>query len=151
MKSILTFVTLLSFIFGAKSQEKIAFKKLTDSSLIYLLNNVRDYKLLKGKDQVVSIFLVSSGKSASANFPSFSTGSDEISESLYIAVSEYDDSPEQSLFILDDIFGVTELSLSIKKEDDKLITLSFSYFDRKIKTRKKYTAQVNLNGFAIVK
>jgi hypothetical protein len=109
------------------SQESPTFKKSNSKELSEILNNIRIYKAFSSEDRNVTI-LLTSGK------PVEGGGTDEVKDNLYIGISEFDENPNQALFILEDIFGVKDLVISSNKS--KEIILKFSYFDLKENKRK---------------
>jgi hypothetical protein len=130
MKNVLFAALILIVAPELKSQEKLSFKRSTDSSLSYLLNNVRLYKRFETKDLAITLYLVSN-PATSQN----SEGSDEVSDNLYLGVSEFDEYPKRSLFILKDVFGAIDFKIGNK--NNNAVSIEFSYFDRKVKLRKK--------------
>ncbi len=147
MKTSLLLFAILLFVFRIKGQEKISFIRNSDSNLTRLLGNVREYKQFEGKNIAIVLYLVGNSYKTSSNIPA---ESDEVSDNLYISVSEFGEEAEKSLFILKDIFGVINLELSNTTSNDDAVTLAFSYFDRKVKLRKKYTAIVSLNKLVAI-
>ena len=82
--------------------QTVHFKKVESYDLSYLLNNIEkttDFKSLES-DLNVKVYLVSD-PSGSAQ-----TGeTDEVTASIYFAVSEYDESPEQYVYRLTSVYN----------------------------------------------
>lgn len=139
--NILTTTLLLSMGKELYSQDH-NFKKVNDHHVSSILNNIRKTYELDATNIFVRVYIVSN-KSGSAKQPE----SDEVTDNIYIAVSEFDEMPRQSLFVLKNIFGDTDFTL--EKGSNDMVIFSFSY--RKSGVRTKMTAEVKIDGILVRK
>ena len=138
--------TTLFLIFGLLSLQTfgqtIRYKKVEDYDLIYLLNNIEkttDFKATES-DRAVRVYSVSD-PSGSAQ-----TGeSDEVTTSIYFAVSEYGEAPEQYVYRLTSLYNPKFVKWVKDAGGPKLI-ITYGSFN-KIRTA---TIQVTLKKLIIV-
>ena len=94
---------LITFFFNVANGQVLKYKTIQDENLVYILNNVTkmtDYEFIYGDVELfINVFNVSD-PSGSAGF----SESDEITNSIYIAVSEDGEAPEQHLFRLSSVY-----------------------------------------------
>ena len=80
--------------------QTLRYKKVESHELTYLLNNIEKTTDFKASDLSVKVYLVSD-PSGSAQ-----TGeTDEVTASIYFAVSEYDQAPEQYVYRLTSVYN----------------------------------------------
>ena len=80
--------------------QTLRYKKVESHDLTYLLNNIEKTTDFKASDLSVKVYLVSD-PSGSAQ-----TGeTDEVTASIYFAVSEYDQAPEQYVYRLTSVYN----------------------------------------------
>ena len=138
--------TTLFLIFGLLSLQTfgqtIRYKKVENYDLIYLLNNIEkttDFKATES-DLAVRVYSVSD-PSGSAQ-----TGeSDEVTTSIYFAVSEYGEAPEQYVYRLTSLYNPKFVKWVKDAGGPKLI-ITYGSFN-KIRTA---TIQVTLKKLIIV-
>ncbi len=90
-----------------------------DSSLTRILNHISYYKVFKTTELVISIFVMSN-ESGSANLPE----SDEVSEKVYIGVSEFGEYPKQMLYSVDNLYMPKNFKIVEKNADYIILTFS---------------------------
>jgi hypothetical protein len=118
MKKITLFAILVFISLNTFSQT--AFLKYEkDSSLSRILNNITNYKVFKTTELVISIFVVSN-ESGSANLPE----SDEVSEKVFVGVSEFDEYPKQMLYSVDNLYMPKDFKIVEKNADYIILTFS---------------------------
>jgi len=98
VKAFLIVILSLSFALTGLRQT-LTYTKVNDESLVYILNNITKLSQYKSDtcDLIITVYSVDD-LSGSAGF-----ANDEITNSIYIAVSEYGEAPDQSLFKLSSI------------------------------------------------
>ncbi len=128
------FFTILSFSINA--QEPLV-QKVKSADITYVLNNIRSTHKAQTSQFVVNLFEVSN-KSGSAR----QNESDEVTDHLYIAISEFDEKPKQLLFVIKDVYGPSEIKMI--KQSEKAIQLSFFYMEKVVK--KKFEVLVTKDG-----
>jgi hypothetical protein len=102
-----------------------------------VLNNIRSTHKAETADIFVTVYSVSN-KSGSAKQPE----THEVTDNIYIAVSEFDEQPKQSLFVIKNLYAPSGFVLT--KQPDQTIKLSFSYIEGK--QRKKVEAIVKIDA-----
>ncbi|MCK9402211.1 MAG: hypothetical protein M0Q26_02310 [Chitinophagaceae bacterium] len=131
---VMLWIPALSFSQPIKSE------KIEDTHIVSLLNNVREYRQFKSAGLIAGLFVISN-PSGSALIPE----GDEVTDNIYIAVSEYDEQPKQSLFCLKNVYAVSKIQL--EKAVKNTISISFSYIENKVK--KKSTIKVTIDDIVI--
>lgn len=121
---------------NAHSQGK-EFKKINNTGLNKVLNNLRKTYELETTNIFVRVYIVSN-KSGSAK----QAESDEVTNNIYVAISEIGEAPRQSLFVLKNVLGGNDVTISKGSAD--MIILSFSRLKDKIRT--KVNVEVTING-----
>jgi len=116
-----------------------AVQKVKDQSIAYVLNNIRATYQAKTSNFVVNLFEVSN-ESGSASAQQNET--DEVTDNLYIAISEFDEKPQQFLFVIKDIYAPSDIKLT--KQSEQAIQLSFFYVAKGEK--KKFETLVTKDG-----
>jgi len=124
--------SVLLFSQSANAQ-KPSVQKLNNANLSYVLNNIRSTHKAETAGFAVTVYVVSN-KSGSAKQPE----TDEVTDNIYIAVSEFDEQPKQSLFVVKNLYGPSGFQLT--KQPDQTIKFSFSYLKGKVK--KNFSAMV---------
>ena len=131
--SILLF-TILSLSLNA---QKPLVQKVKSADIIYVLNNIRSTYKAQTTHFIVNLFEVSN-KSGSAR----QNESDEVTDHLYIAISEFDEKPQQLLFVIKDVYATSEIKMI--KQSEQAIQFSFFYIEKGEK--KKFEALVTKDG-----
>lgn len=135
-RGIFVFFLFFSIINTAHSQNK-EFKKVNNVGLNHVLNNLRKTYELETANIFVRVYIVGN-KSGSAKQPE----SDEVTNNIYVAISEIGENPRQSLFVWKDIFGDSDFTIS--KGSNNRVILSFFYL--KGATKHKVTVDVTMDG-----
>jgi hypothetical protein len=112
-------------------------QKVKSADITYVLNNIRSTQKAQTAHFIVNLFVVSN-KSSSAQ----QNESDEVTDRLYIAISEFDEHPKQLLFVINDVYGSSEVRMT--KQSEQAIELSFFYIEKGEK--KKIDILVRKNG-----
>lgn len=131
--SILLF-TILSLSLNA---QQLSVQKVKTADITYILNNIRSTYKAQTSQFIVNLFEVSN-KSGSAR----QNESDEVTDHLYIAISEFDEKPQQLLFVIKDVYAPSEIKMI--KQSEQAIQLSFFYVEKGEK--KKFEALVTKDG-----
>lgn len=113
-------------------------EKVQDEKLISLMNSLENNHRYTNDIISVSIFK-KSNPPGSAGF----SGGHEISHSYYLAVSEYDEYPAQSLFLVGGFYN-PKYQVEVQK-DHVIITVEYGAYNDRRTTKYKITlAQVSL-------
>ncbi len=112
-------------------------QKVKAADITYVLNNIRSTHKAQTSQFIVNLFEVSN-KSGSAR----QNESDEVTDHLYIAISEFDEKPQQLLFVIKDVYAPSEIKMI--KQSEQAIQLSFFYVEKGEK--KKFEALVTKDG-----
>lgn len=118
MKKI-TLFAILAFISLNTFSQTAVLKYEKDSSLTRILNNISYYKAFNTTELLISIFVVSNA-SGSANMPE----TDEVSQKVYIGVSEFDEYPKQMLYSVDNLYMPKDFKIVEKNANYIILTLS---------------------------
>jgi hypothetical protein len=138
MKNVLPVFTLFILLLAQSARaQKLSVQKVNNTSLTYVLNNIRSTHTAETAAISVTVYVVSN-KSGSAKQPE----THEVTDHIYIAVSAFDEQPKQSLFIIKNVYASTGFLL--KKQPDQTIKLSFSYI--KGEDKKNYTGIIKLDA-----
>ncbi len=119
------------------SAQQLPVQKVNNASLSYVLNNIRSTHKAETAHIFVTVYAVSN-KSGSAKQPE----THEVTDNIYIAVSEFDENPKQSLFVIKNLYAPAGFVLT--KQPDHTVKLSFSYIEGK--QRKKVEAIVKIDA-----
>ena len=119
------------------SAQQLPVQKVNNTSLSYVLNNIRSTHTAETAEISVTVYAVSN-KSGSAKIPE----THEVTDNIYIAVSEFDEHPKQALFVIKNLYAPTGFVLT--KQPDQSVKLSFSYIEDK--QRKKVEAIVKIDA-----
>jgi len=99
-KIVVLFLLVLAGSLGAIAQ-KLSYSAVKNRDLIYVLNNIeKTTSYANDRDLHIRVYNVAD-PTGSAHVQ----GDDEITNSLYIAVSEYDESPEQHVYRLSSVYN----------------------------------------------
>jgi len=122
-------------------QNKLKILKYENSQLIKILNNSK----LIGEDSdnwlSVRIYTINNG-TGSAGFESC-----EVSHNLLIAVSEFDEEPNQSLFEIGPFYNPKFVKWNVKKEYEKEFEVEYGVYNN----RKTIKLKVNINELKLEK
>lgn len=134
-------ILILSFSFAlATFGQTLSYTKVNDESLVHILNNLTKLSQYKSDscDLIITVYSIDD-LSGSAGF-----ANDEITNSIYIAVSEYGEAPNQSLFKLSSIYNPKFVKwIGDKKEPKFILAYGISH------KREKATIIVNLHSLTI--
>lgn len=136
-KRILSFFTILFFNILCLNAQQPLVQKVKAADITYVLNNIRSTYKAQTSGFVVNLFEVSN-KSGSAQ----QNEADEVTDNLYIAISEFDEKPQQFLFVIKDVYAPSEIKMT--KQSEQAIQLSFFYVAKGEK--KKFEALVTKDG-----
>ncbi len=136
--SILTLIICLAF--SALGQD-LTSTKVDNDDLVYILNNLEKMSIYKSDTSVLYIRVYSvpdhSGSAKAASC--------DVTTTIYIAVSEYGEVPDQSLFKLSSVYNPKFIKWIPSKNEPALV-LSYGIADK----RKTVTIKVKLNGLNIL-
>ena len=120
--------------------QTLRYKKVESHDLTYLLNNIEKTTDFKASDLSVKVYLVSD-PSGSAQ-----TGeTDEVTTSIYFAVSEYDQAPEQYVYRLTSVYNPKFVKW-IKDAAGPKLVITYGPFNK----TKTATIQVTLKRLIII-
>jgi hypothetical protein len=131
-KRILSIFSILLFIIlslSLNAQQPVV-QKVKATDITYVLNNIRSTYKVQTSGFVVNLFEVSN-KSGSAQ----QNETDEVTDNLYIAISEFDEKPQQFLFVIKDIYAPSEIKFT--KQSEQIMELSFFYSEKGKKKKVK--------------
>ena len=143
MRKILILTLLLIFCHTqtALSQNEIKIEKSENSRLIKVLNNS---KLLgEDKDNYLSVRIYAVGNgSTSAGY-----ASSEVSHNLLIAVSEFDEEPNQNLFEIGTFYNPKFIKWTNKEENEKEFEIEYGPYSK----RQTIKLKINIEELKIEK
>lgn len=135
---VLLLLALSSFFYnGSLQAQNPQIIKANNNNLSYILNNIRTSFTSETKTISVKLYQVSN-KSGSAKQPE----TDEVTDNLYVAISEFDEQPKQMLFVIKNVYAPKNITLS--PQPDQKIKLTFVYKDKG--QPQKYTATLSSTG-----
>jgi hypothetical protein len=135
------FLLFLCFGISTGFAQTIKYNSVNNEDLVYVLNNIE--KTIRFNDSTQSLFIkvyVVADPSGSAHTP----GTDEITNTLYIATSEDGEAPEQNLFKLTSVYDPKIISWTKSAQHPKLV-FSYGPADK----RKKIAVSIELKGLKI--
>ena len=141
MKKIFLFLPILILIISSTYGQSLKYKEVRNNDLVHVLNNIKQTISFTSdnRDLYIKIFNVGD-PSGSAH-----TGeSDEITSSIYIAVSDGGEGPEQHLYRLPSIYNPKFLNW-IKTSNGPKIQLTYGPFNK----RKTITILITLKKLLI--
>lgn len=135
--------TLLFFLFAinAYAQKKPAVTQIKNESLVNLLSSVDTVYFKESKEIRVVLYEVSN-ESGSANIPE----TDEVSTKFLIAVSEFNEIPDQSLFSVGDFYNPRIIKFSSLKNNDCLLLIEYGTY----KSRKRISLNISLKKVTVI-
>lgn len=139
LKVLLSLILFLSLVNKGNSQNK-EFEKVKNAKLTMVLNNLKSTYALQMSNALVRVYIIGN-PSGSANQPE----SDEVTDNIYIAFTETDEHPRQSLFVFKNVYGASDVRIS-KGVKDMTAILSFYYINLKNDEKKKIEVEVTLDG-----
>ena len=122
------------------AQPEIAIEQENNENLVAIINSIQLLKEFNGNEIAIRIF-EHRGIAGSAGFDS-----GEVNSNLYIAVSEYDELPEQSLFYVKSFYNPKIIEVS-EKGDYVRIELEYGMEN----ARKSISLSVSINELEIEK
>jgi len=143
MRNIITLTMILTICFTQISfgQDELKIEKSDNSKLIKILNNSELIEASKDNFLSVKIFIIDNG-TGSAGFPN-----SEVSHNLLIAVSEFDEKPNQSLFEIGPFYNPKIVEWNEKEEYEKEIEIEYGIYNN----RKTVKLKININELEIIK
>jgi len=143
MKKNLLSLLLITFSFNVSNGQVLKYKAIQDENLVYVLNNMTkmtEYEFKSGDvDLFINVFNVSD-PSGSAGF----SESEEITNSIYIAVSEDGEAPEQHLFRLSSVYDPKFIKWT-KTPTGAILTIDYGTSNK----RQRSTIKVTLSQLLI--
>jgi hypothetical protein len=144
MKTKIPFLLLFNcFIIFPVFAQHLNYKSVSNEDLTYVLNNIEKHITLKNNADTlfINVYMVSD-PSGSAGIPE----GEEITNTIYIAVSEDGEAPEQNLFKLTSVYNPKIVSWNTAAIRPQIV-LAYGPFDK----RKKATISISLKGLTINK
>jgi len=141
IKSTLIIILTICFIQISFAQNELKVDKSENSRLIKVLNSSELIGENRENYLSVRIYKIDNG-SASAGFPS-----SEVSHNLLIAVSEFDEEPNQSLFEIGPFYNPKFIKWTEKEEYEKEFTVEYGIYDN----RKTIKLKININELKMEK
>jgi hypothetical protein len=134
MKSI---IIIFVFIFNVScfAQETGTIEQIKNSEIVKIFNQVELLKEFKTENLAIRIFILGN-ESGSAGF-----NNGEITHNIYIAVSEFDELPNQSLFCIKNLYAM-EIE-NIDYSNDNYAFMEISYIKNDKKKHEKYKITIN--------
>ena len=119
----------------------LKYQKINNQDLVYVLNNIERSILFQNStgDLFVNVYIVSD-PSGSAH----TEGTDEITNSIYIATSEDGEAPEQHLFCIGSVYDPRLISWTKSVKHPRII-FTYGPADK----RKKVSVAIELSGLKI--
>ena len=136
IKSTLILIFSICFVNLSCGQEKVKIIKSDNNRLIKVLNNSELIGENKENYLSVRIYKIDNG-SGSAGIKE----GDEVSHNLLIAVSEFDEEPNQNLFEIGPFYNPKFVKWTKKKEYQKEIEIEYGAYDN----RKSIKLKININ------
>jgi hypothetical protein len=134
----LGFLLVLLMNIGCSYGQEVKVAMVEDQDLIHLLNNIKELSSTRTKNLSITIFSVANPSGSAGN------GSDEIDYDLLIAVSEYDELPEQSLFRLSNFYNPAIKKWNTKTGDPE-VTIEYGPYD----DRKEILLRISLQNILL--
>ena len=136
IKSTFTLILTICLIQISFSQNELNIKKSKNFRLIKVLNNSELIGENRENYLSVRIYKIDNG-SGSAGFPE----GHEVSHNLLIAVSEFDEEPNQSLFEIGPFYNPKFIKWTDKEEYEKAFEIEYGIYNN----RKKIKLKININ------
>jgi hypothetical protein len=122
MKKILILFFSFISISLAQQNKKIEYKVINDSLLTSIFNNIEILKEIKTDELTIRILSLNNDPGSAG----YANG--EVTSNIYIAVSEYDEYPEQKLFLIPNLYSPNIEGI---KEEKRNVILLLSYIEKK--------------------
>ena len=126
---------------SAYAQKKPFVSQIKSESLVNLLSSVDTVYFKESKEIRVILYQVSN-ESGSAHIPE----TDEVSTKFLIAVSEFGELPNQSLFSVGNFYDPRIIKFSALKSNDCLLQIEYGAY----KNRKRMSFNISLNKITVV-
>jgi len=135
-------ILILSLFFSlAAFGQNLSYTKVDGEDLVYILNNLEKLSTYKSDSSTLYVTIYSvPNHSGSAGLPS-----SEVTNSIYIAVSEYGELPNQNLFRLSDVYNPKFIKWISSKNEPSFILTYGTY-----NNREKATIKVKLDSLSIL-
>ena len=140
MKSILVLILTICLIQTIYGQDELKVSKSDDSKLIKVLNNSQLIGENRENYLSVRVYKIDNG-SGSAGFEE----GHEVSHNLLIAVSEFDEEPNQNLFEIGPFYNPKFVKWTGEKEYQKEFEIEYGSYDN----RKSVKLKVNIKELKI--
>ena len=141
IKSTFTLFLIICFLQITFGQDKLKIEKSDNSRLIKVLNNFDLIGENRENYLSVRIYTIDNG-SGSAGFESC-----EVSHNLLIAVSEFDEAPNQSLFEIGPFYNPKFIKWTNIKEYEREFIIEYGIYDQ----RKTIKMKININELILEK
>ncbi|PTM08351.1 MAG: hypothetical protein DA407_08270 [Bacteroidetes bacterium] len=141
IKSTLALFFIICFVLTTFGQNKLKIENSDNSRLIKVLNNSELIAENRENYLSVRIYTIDNG-TGSAGFPS-----SEVSHNLLIAVSEFDEAPNQSVFEIGPFISPKFIAWTSVKEHEREFTIEHGVFDN----RETIKLKTNLNELILEK
>ena len=135
IKSTLISILTICFVQISFSQNKLKIAKSENSRIIKVLNNSELIEENSANNLSVRIYTINNG-TGSAGFEN-----SEVSHNLLIAVSEFDEEPNQSLFEIGPFYNPKFLKWTNEKEYEKGFEIEYGIYIK----RKTVKLKININ------
>lgn len=134
MKSI---IVIIAFFFNVTcfAQKTVQIERISENDIVKIFNQVELLKEFKTENLAIRVFQLGN-EPGSAGF-----NSGEITHNVYIAVSEFDEFPNQSLFCIKNLYA-----LEIEKTDssnDNFGLLEISHIEDDKRKHEKFKININ--------
>ena len=141
IKSTFILILTICFIQISFSQNKLKIEKSENSRLIKVLNNSKLIGENSENYLSVRLYTIDNG-TGSAGFES-----SEVSHNLLIAVSEFDEEPNQSLFEIGPFYNPKFIKWTDEKEYEKEFEIEYGVYNN----RKTIKMKININELKMEK
>ena len=139
MKKLFLFFLMFCFVNQSFAQKELKVTKLKNNKLIKVLNNSELISQNRNEYIAVKIYKFDNG-TASAGF-----SNSEVSHNLLIAISEFDENPNQNLFEIGSFYNPKFIKWLSIKEDQKTFKIEYGTN----KNRKHVIIKVNINELKV--
>ena len=133
-------ILLIFFAIKINAQERLSFSISKDSSLDYILNNIVKIKKFETRSFSIQLYVVSN-PSSSARI----SGNDEVTDNIYVATSEFDETPNHHLFVLKDIYSGRD-NISFKENKNETVDLKIEYYNRILRKKEIHLYNISITA-----
>ena len=140
LKIALTILLFTTYISPLLSQEKLSYVTMENDNLTWILNRVKILKEFSADTLFIRVLEVTN-ESGSAGFANC-----EVTSTIYVAVSEYGEYPDQKLYKLTPVYN-PKIDISGENSYSPIIYLSYG----SLKNPKKYKIEISLNKLNLIR